>query len=267
MLDGFWAPLLLKVVVTVLVVIAASLAAERGGPIWGGLIAALPISAGPAYVLLAIQTDAAFVAQSALSGFAATAALCPFLLVVVRLGPRWRALPTVMLAVLAWIAAIVPIQLVPWSSWSATLLNVAAFAIGCRLTRGAERLPIARGTTRLWFDLPLRALTIGIVIATLVTISHHIGPTATGSWLGFPIGLASMTLVIHARSGGAAAAATMAVGLRALPGFACALMVLHLTASSNVVFALLAAVATSIAYALGFMVWKMRARATASNPL
>jgi len=40
---------------------------ERGGPFWGGLICGVPIASGPAYVMLALQADPAFVAQSALN--------------------------------------------------------------------------------------------------------------------------------------------------------------------------------------------------------
>ena len=46
--DGFWLPLVIKLAATVAVVIGATLLAERGGPFWGGLMCAFPLSSGPA---------------------------------------------------------------------------------------------------------------------------------------------------------------------------------------------------------------------------
>ncbi len=45
----------------------ASMVAERSGPLIGALVATLPVSAGPVYVFLALDHDAAFIAQSALA--------------------------------------------------------------------------------------------------------------------------------------------------------------------------------------------------------
>ena len=55
------------------VVVTATVVAEASGPFWGGLIVSLPIGAGPAYAMLALQHDAAFIAASALGSFAANA--------------------------------------------------------------------------------------------------------------------------------------------------------------------------------------------------
>ncbi len=46
---------------------SSSIVPERSGPVTGALVATLPISAGPSYVFLAIDHDAAFIAQGALS--------------------------------------------------------------------------------------------------------------------------------------------------------------------------------------------------------
>src|SRR3977135_1954881 len=48
-------------------VVSASVITERSGPVIGALVATLPISAGPSYVFLALDHDAAFIAQGALA--------------------------------------------------------------------------------------------------------------------------------------------------------------------------------------------------------
>ena len=46
--------------------LAATITAERAGPLIGGLVATLPISAGPVYIFLSLDHDAQFIAQLSL---------------------------------------------------------------------------------------------------------------------------------------------------------------------------------------------------------
>ena len=63
--------LVLRMAVAAGFVVSASFIAERAGPVIGALIATLPISAGPSYVFLALDRDAAIIANGAwgLMGF------------------------------------------------------------------------------------------------------------------------------------------------------------------------------------------------------
>src|ERR1044072_5856278 len=55
-------------------VVSASVITERSGPVIGALVATLPISAGPSYVFLALDHDAAFIAEGALASLPINAA-------------------------------------------------------------------------------------------------------------------------------------------------------------------------------------------------
>ena len=70
----FLASLALKMAVTAVFVVAASLIAERSGPLIGAMIATLPIAAGPSYVFLALDHDAQFLAQSTITSLASHSA-------------------------------------------------------------------------------------------------------------------------------------------------------------------------------------------------
>ena len=59
--------LIVKMAVTAVFVVAATVTAERAGPLVGGLVATLPFGAGPVYVFLALDHDAHFIAQSAIN--------------------------------------------------------------------------------------------------------------------------------------------------------------------------------------------------------
>src|SRR6202453_4013649 len=80
--------LLLRMAVTAAFVVSASVITERAGPVIGALVATLPISAGPSYVFLALDHDAAFVAQGALASLPINAATIFLGLVYVVLAQR-----------------------------------------------------------------------------------------------------------------------------------------------------------------------------------
>ena len=59
--------LALRMAIAAAFVVSASVITERSGPVIGALVATLPISAGPSYVFLALDHDAAFIAEGALA--------------------------------------------------------------------------------------------------------------------------------------------------------------------------------------------------------
>ena len=62
--------LIMKMAVTAAFVVAATVTAERAGPLVGGLVATLSLGAGPVYVFLALDHGAPFIAQSAVNSLA-----------------------------------------------------------------------------------------------------------------------------------------------------------------------------------------------------
>ncbi len=264
-LDAFWLGLLVKIAVTVSVVCLATIAVERAGPFWGGLLCGLPLTTGPGYVLLALQEDAAFVAASALASLAANLAAYAFLLAIVWLAPRRSAITMLVGAMMCWAIIAVAVRPIDWTVMSATFANVAALLVAGRLTRAiAIDVPI-KAAARSPYDLPIRALIIGIVIAGIVTASRALGPSLTGIALVFPIGFASVTVVLHRRVGGLAVAATVATALRAIPSLVAAVLVIHLLAPVDVWLALVAGAAASIAWAGALMAWRAYARPAPST--
>ncbi|GGF36098.1 hypothetical protein GCM10011611_48140 [Aliidongia dinghuensis] len=253
-LDAFWLALLVKIVATASVVVAASVVAERAGPFWGALITCLPVVAGPAYVLLALQADAAFVAASATSGVAANAATGLFVLTLHRMAPRRGALPSLTCAIAVWLGAILAIRATsPWSAVAGLALNLVVYGAALRVAV-AEAGTVAAAAPARWFELPLRALSVGLLVAGAVSISQAIGPSATGLAMAFPIAMTSLTVMLYRRLGGVAVGWVMANSLKAMPGLAVALFAVAETVvpfgvASGLVLGLLA----SLAWSLGLM--------------
>jgi uncharacterized membrane protein (GlpM family) len=251
-----WTALLVKAVTSALIVVLASVVAEAAGPFWGGLIISLPISAGPAYAMLALQHDAAFIAAGALASLAANAATFVLLTVIALLAPHFRR-PAVMTGALAaWLVTLLLISTVHWSVVGALLLNIGLIVPATLLTRDTVRLSApATGTLRRrWYELPARAALVGCVVASVVTLSRILGPSVTGMAAVFPVAFTSFAFLLLPRLGGLASAAVMAGAIRAMPGFTLALLVLHLVAEPFGTWAGLAAmVATSLLWSAGMM--------------
>jgi hypothetical protein len=261
----FWLPLLVKAVTSALIVVLASVVAEALGPFWGGLIITLPISAGPAYVMLALQHDPAFIAASALGSFTANAATFVLLTTIALLAPHRPRYQVIGGALSAWLLALLAIRAVEarigWTVAGATVLNLVAIALAHWLTRAAARSPRpATGTLRRrWFELPARAALVGAVVASVVTASRVLGPGVTGMAAVFPVAFTSFAFLILPRLGGNTSAAVMAGAVRAMPGFALSLLVLHLTAEALGVWgALLAMLATSLLWSAGMLAVRAR---------
>src|SRR5205814_1859082 len=71
---SFLVTLGLRMAIAAAFVVSASIVTERSGPVIGALVATLPISAGPSYVFLALDHDAAFIAEGALASLPINAA-------------------------------------------------------------------------------------------------------------------------------------------------------------------------------------------------
>src|SRR3954467_15617466 len=112
---AFLVTLLLRMAVTAAFVIVASVITERSGPVIGALVATLPISAGPSYVFLALDHDAAFIAEGALASLPINAATLFFGLTYVVLAQRRDALVSFAGAAAVWLALAALSRTVQWS--------------------------------------------------------------------------------------------------------------------------------------------------------
>src|SRR5271154_5927976 len=112
---AFILTLLLRMAVTAAFVVSASIITERAGPVIGALVATLPISAAPSYVFLALDHDAAFIAEGALASLPINAATIFLGLTYVVLAQRQSAAVSVGGAIAVWIILAALERLVPWS--------------------------------------------------------------------------------------------------------------------------------------------------------
>jgi hypothetical protein len=246
----FLLALILKMAVTAGFVVTATLAAERAGPLVGGLVATLPLGAGPVYVFLALDHGAAFIAASAINSLAINNANVIFALVYALLAQTQPLVISLPLALVTWFALAYGVHVVHWSIMSAGLTNLAVIATCVALARPLRHVRIPPVRTY-WYDLALRAAMVAALVGTTVTLSYSIGPAGSGILAVFPIILISIILILHRRAGGKPTAAVLANAVLGLTGFAGACMMLHFTAVPlGAAAGLILAGATSVTWGL-----------------
>src|SRR5437879_3468447 len=132
---SFLVILVFRMAITAAFVVSASVITERSGPVIGALVATLPISAGPSYVFLALDHDAAFVAEGALASLPINAATIYLALTYSVLAQRYSAIVSCGTAVVVWLSLAALSQTVHWSLAGGLLANAVTFAICLPLLR------------------------------------------------------------------------------------------------------------------------------------
>jgi hypothetical protein len=218
--------LVLRMAIAAAFVVSASFIAERTGPVIGGLVATLPISAGPSYVFLALDHDAAFIAQGALSSLPVNAATIVLGLTYVVLAQRNNLLVSAGSAVAVWIVLASIIRLFDWTLTAGLAVNLVAFGICIPLLARYRhvKMPLV---TRRWYDIPFRASLVATLVAIVVSTSGWVGPRVSGVIALYPIVFTSMMVILHPRIGGPPTAAVLANSAWGLLGFGLAIAVLH----------------------------------------
>jgi hypothetical protein len=177
--------LVLKLVITPLLIAAATLVARRWGPGVGGWLAGFPLTSAPVSVFLALEQGPEFAAEAAVGTLLGLTALAVFCLAYGRAARH-----------VGW-GASAGAGLFAFGICLAGLGKVAAplavaFALVCvTLALAAALLPSA--TTRVsdvkppaW-DLPLRmAIATGVVLL-LTAAARHLGPTLSGLFSPVPV--------------------------------------------------------------------------------
>jgi hypothetical protein len=226
---AFALALVVKMAFAACFVVAASLTAERSGIIVGAMVAALPVSAAPAYVLLAIDHGGAFIAASAVTSLVANALMTIYCAAYVLTAQRHSLLASIASAVAAWIVAWLLISRREWGFVDAVALNAVVSAVIIPLMSWYRHAPMIVPKRR-WYDVPLRAGLVAALVLAVMLVSGHAGPALTGLLAGLPIGFTCLILILHPRVGGRATAAVIAGAQLGVIGYTAALAAVHLLA-------------------------------------
>jgi hypothetical protein len=241
-----------KLIVTPLLLLAASVAIRRWGEAIGGFLVGLPLTSGPISVFLALEHGPAFAAQATSGSLAATAAQAGFCLAYCRL------------AVCGWPAALagacaaffMTASLLQWSGLPPAGLFLAAIlsmALVLRLTPG-KAVDSGRFASP-WWDLPARMVLITCLVIGVTLIAPYVGPRLSGVLASFPFMGIILAVFAHRIAGHAAARQVLRGMVAGLWGFAVFFYVLSLALTR---FGLPAAYGAAVFCALAIQVISLR---------
>ena len=188
-----------KLLLTPLLIAAATVAARRWGSTVGGLLAGLPLTSGPVSVFLAIEHGPAFAtvaARATLLGLIGVAAFCiGYARTATVLGwfGSWAA------GMALWSLAVLGLSSARLSL-SASVAAVASTLVAATLTtRGLPAAPAhAPAHVR---DLPWRIATATGMVLILTAAAGQLGPTWSGFLSPFPVFASVMAVFSHRTQG------------------------------------------------------------------
>lgn len=219
-----------RMAIVAAIVVSVSVVVARSGPVVGAMLAAMPISAGPSYVFLALDYPADFVARSAISSMLAACATPAFVVahgLAVRVGGT---LFSLVCALGAFLAAVLVVDLFTWTLPTAAAVGTVAMLLGIGATRRARREAVAFALPPRGIDLVVRALAVMTVVAAVTILAALFGARAAGYGALIPVVFTSFIVVVQPRVGGAAIAGLFAHALFGILAFVPAFVVVNLAA-------------------------------------
>jgi hypothetical protein len=206
----------IKLIITPLVVLAASLAARRWGDVVGGWLVGLPLTSAPVSVFLAIEQGPSFAAQAAdgsIAGVLSQAAFCLGYAALARRGAT-IALGAATLAYAASATTLVAAGL------SSVILLPAAIAALTLVLWLIPHRPVTVSAAAGWWNMILRMAVTTALVVGLTSAAATLGPQASGITASFPLIGASIAAFAHWRQGPEAGVAVMRGMANALYAFA-----------------------------------------------
>lgn len=254
--------LLLKIIMTVTIVVAATIVVERSGPFIGALIAALPTAAGAVYIILALEHQPSFIVNSAVGSIAANASTALFAFTYAVLAQR-RGLPVSLGgAFVVWFACAALLRLVDWTPVSALALNLIVMSATVIAGRRFRIDGVKSQVSATRADIAWRAAIVALCVVIVTTASHSIGSFASGVFAVFPVAMGSFFLILHPRVGGPAAASVAAHIPAPLFGLALGFLAVHYLAGGIGVWWSYA-VGLAVGIAWNALIWFIRRWRTA----
>lgn len=230
MSQAFLYGLLLKVVMTAGIVVAASVVVERSGPFIGAMIASLPTAGGAAFIILGWEHPASFVAASTVGSLVSNAVCLFFALTFAALAQTRSLLVSLGGAYVVWFCLAFLSQRFDWAITTAVLLNVVAYPVtiyaGSRF-RGEGARTRVKNTL---YDIAWRTAVVTICVILVTAASSSIGTFASGMFAFFPVAMGSFFLILYLRLGGPAAASVAAHVQLPLIGLGLGLIAVHFLA-------------------------------------
>jgi hypothetical protein len=194
------AVLALRVLLAPCFVVFASLVARRFGVRIGGVVAGLPVIAGPILLVLAVQHGSAFASRAAVGVLLGMVGLAAFVLAYVATA-KWLSWPSAVVAAYsAFALVVVAMRPVSVGALPALIIACGSLVLTLGLLPRPPRIDAVPLSRARW-DIPFRAACTGVAVVTVTAIATSLGPHLSGLVTSFPVITAVLSVFTHAHRG------------------------------------------------------------------
>ena len=236
----------LKLVLTPVLVGAASLAGRRWGSAVSGWLIGLPFTSGPVAFFLALDPGPRFAAATSAGIMAGAISQAAFCLAYAWIAQRFGWTASLAGAAVAFAGSTALLRAVELSPAGFAIVDVFTLVVCLFLTPAAARAVGGRVEFPRW-DLPARMVVATAFVVGLTELAPALGPRLTGLLAPFPLYGAVLAVFAHRLEGADAAVAVvrgLLLGLFAFTGFFLAVTVVL---PYGVAIAFAAAIAVALA--------------------
>src|SRR5690349_1111111 len=164
----FLLTLIVKMAVTAAFLLAATVTAERAGPLVGGLVATLPVSAGPVYIFLALDHDSHFIAQAALGSLGTNAINVIFAVTYTLLAQKRSLFVSLGGAYAVWLALSYALGGAHWPLLTAIVINAVVIGVSMWVVHSLRHVRVMAVRPR-WYELLMRAGLVAALVGVVIT--------------------------------------------------------------------------------------------------
>jgi len=193
--------LTLKLIVTPVLVGAASLAGRRWGPSVSGWLVALPFTSGPIIFFLALSYGARFATAVAVATLAGALSQAAFCLIYSWLALRWRWPRTLVASCLGFLLATALLQRLMLPTLLLFLLVLLALMLALRLMPCDVTTQPTRVAPPPSWDIPARMMVTTTFVLLLTGSASTLGAHLTGLLAPFPLYGAILAVFAQHRDG------------------------------------------------------------------
>lgn len=206
-----------KLVVTPLLVAAASLTGRRWGPGVSGWLVAFPLVSGPVSIIFATQNGTTFAAQAAVGTTAGLVSVSAYCFVYCRLARSNHWLVCLIPSALAFFAVTALINSFTLPLVPVFIVSIAILFFTVRSIPEPQAMSAQTSPPR--WDIAARMVTAAVFIVALTFAADHLGPQLSGSLSPFPILATILAVFAHIHDGSNAAIHVMRGILTGLGAF------------------------------------------------
>lgn len=219
----------LKLIITPVLIGAASLAGRRWGPAISGWLVGLPLTSGPVMFFLALNQGLGFASAAAVGTLAGTFSQVVFSLAYTWIGTRYHWGWAFLAGTAAFAVFTLGLQALNLPVSLFFVLALLSLVIGIVLLPRYPMLAQANPIAPPRWDIPARMLVATIIVVTLTSLAPLFGPRLTGLLSPFPVYAGVLTLFAHRQQGPGAATHVLRGLLLGLFGFASFFFILSIS--------------------------------------